>query len=209
MNYSFNRRTAIGLFTVITTSGLIGCQNEKKPETTAPSGTGMTNVLLVPGEAGGVVEQSFTVGAKVTAIDKSARKITLAGDDGSKGTITAPAEMRNFDQLKVGDRVKATINERLVIFVRSSGEDPSLTHSAALAAAPKGAKPGALSAESYELVATVKSIDTTTRQATLAFVDGTTETVTARPDVDLTKYKVGDSVVIRVTSVATVVAEAP
>ncbi len=208
MSSHFNLRIGTALIAAITCLWAVSCSNEKKPESTGPLGSGMRNVMLVPGEAGGVVEQVFTVGAKVSAIDRLSRRITLTGDDGSKGAFTAPAEMRNFDQLKVGDRVNATIAERLVIFVRSSGEDPSLTHASALATAPRGAKPGALAAEAYELIATVKSIDPATRQATLAFVDGSTETVTARQDVDLSKYKPGDSVVIRVTAVLKVVAEA-
>jgi hypothetical protein len=208
MNNLLPRRVGIALIAAM--AGLLmGCQNEKKPESTGPSATGMTSVMLVPGEAGGVAEQTFTIGARVSAIETSSRKVTLTGDDGSKGSFTAPPEMRNFDQLKVGDHVKATIAERLVIFVRSGGEDPSVTHAAALAAAPKGAKPGALAAESYELVATVKSLDRVTRKATLAFVDGATETVTARADVDLTKYNPGDSVIIRVTAVLIVAAESP
>jgi len=54
-------------------------------------------------------------------------------------------------------------------------------------------------ADMYEIVASVKSIDSANRTAILQFSDGQTRTVHVRPDVDLSRYKVGDSVVIRVT----------
>ena len=190
--------------------GLASCNSEKKPESdSASSGQGTRTVAVVAGEAGGVVEDTFTASATVSDINKSERKITLKSSDGSKTSFTAGPQIRNFDQLKEGDKVNATVIERLEVFVRGSGEDPSVTHSAALARAPKGAKPGALVAEMYEIVAAVKSIDQSARTALLEFADGQRRTVKIRPDVDLTRYKVGDNVVIRVSAALTVLAETP
>jgi hypothetical protein len=180
------------------------CTPEKKADS-----DGTTTISIVPGEAGGVIQDTFTTSATVNVIDPSTRVINLTASDGSKASFKAPPEVRNFDQIRVGDKVNATIAERLVIFVRSSGEDPSIVHAAALAAAPKGAKPGVMVGEAYEITANVTSIDMINRKATLKFVDGQTMTVTARPDVDLTKYKVGDTVVIRVTATLTVLVEKP
>jgi len=64
-------------------------------------------------------------------------------------------------------------------------------------------------ADMYEIVASVKSIDSANRTAILQFSDGQTRTVHVRPDVDLSRYKVGDSVVIRVTSALSVLVENP
>lgn len=189
---------------------LPSCNSEKKAEPdSASSGQGSRTVAVVAGEAGGVVEDTFTASATVSDINKSERKITLKSADGSKTSFTAGPQIRNFDQLKEGDKVNATVTERLEVFVRGSGEDPRVTHSAALARAPKGAKPGALVAEMYEIVAAVKSIDQSARTAALEFSDGQTRTVKVRPDVDLSRYKVGDNVVIRVSAALTVVAETP
>jgi len=189
---------------------LASCNSEKKAEPdSASSGQGTRTVGFVAGEAGGMVEDTFTAKATVSDIDKTNRKITLKASDGSKGTFTAGPEIRNFDQLREGDKVNATVTERMQVFVRSTGEDPSITHAAALATAPKGAKPGAMVAEMYEIVATVKSIDSINRKASLQFADGQTRIVNVRPDVDLSRYKVGDSVVIRVSTALTVLAQAP
>lgn len=185
----------------------LSCKSEKSDNPPAPSG--MTEVSYTPGEAGGVIESKFTATARVSKIDKSSRKVTLTTSDGRPVDFTAGPEIRNFDQLKVGDNVEATISERLVAFVRKGSEDPAVAHAAALATAPKGAKPGALVAEAYEITASVQSIDTSARRATLLFADGQARTVSIRPDVEMSRYKVGDTVVIRVINSLSLIAEKP
>jgi hypothetical protein len=65
--------------------------------------------------------------------------------------------------------------------------------------APKGAKPGALKVETTLITAKVTAIDAEQRKATLQFEDGSTGVVAVRPDVDLSKRKIGERVVIRIT----------
>jgi hypothetical protein len=199
---------------------LASCTSEKKPQAEASaktetstvktsSGEGDVAVIVKPGEAGGSVESTYTTSAVVNGLDASTRRITLTNPNGTEATLVAGPEVRNFDQLRVGDKVTATVVERLFIFVRGPGEEPSVTHKVALARAPKGAKPGALVAESYEVTATVKSLDAANRTAGLQFVDGETLTIKVRPDVDMARYKVGDTVVIRVTSTLQLLAKTP
>ena len=169
---------------------------------------GTREVAVTPGEAGGVVEETVTETVTVRAIDTTARTIALQLPDGTTAHFTAGPELRNFDQLKVGDRIRATAVSRLSVFVDREG--PAGPASAeVLARSPKGAKPGGLVAQTYEVVGTVKSIDTGTRRAVLEFSDGTTKTVPVRKDVDLSRYKPGDNVVIQVTQQLTVVTESP
>jgi Cu/Ag efflux protein CusF len=189
--------------------GSPSCSPEKPPQAKPSAADELTIVNVTPGEAGGEIEDSFTVSCTVSAVDKASRKITLSGDDGTKASFTAGPEVRNFDQLKAGDKVVATFLQRLKVFVRSGSEDPSLSHSAALAAAPKGAKPGVMASEVYEVTASVKSIDPVARKATLAFADGKTRVASVRPDVDLSRYNVGDTVVIRVSLALSLLVEKP
>ncbi len=170
---------------------------------------GVSTIAVRPGEAGGAIEEKITVSASVAAIDPSTRKITLSAPDGSTASFLAGPEIRNFDQIRVGDRVTATVVQQLVVFVRTAQESPTVTHAAALASAPKGAKPGALVAETYEIVATVKSIDSAKHTATLQFADGQTKIVPVRSDVDLSRYGVGDNVVIRVSEALLVLVGSP
>lgn len=180
---------------------------KKVPAASSKSTDGDATLTLVPGEAGWVYEETFTASATVKAIDPASRTITLKGSDG-EGKFTAPPEVRNFDQIRTGDHVKATVLSRLVIFVSPNAASSS-TSAEITARAPKGAKPWGLVAESFEVVGTIKSIDTNTRAVEIEFPGADTRTVKARPDVELSRYKVGDKLVIRVSQHLMVLVETP
>ena len=142
---------------------------------------------------------TYELTATVAALDKAKRKVTLVDAAGIKKTVKAGPEVINFDQIRVGDQLKITATEELVVYVAGAGETPGDGEAQLVALAPKGAKPGALMAEAIQVTAKVTAIDVEHRKATLRLEDGTTRTVAVRPDVDLSKRKVGDSVVIRIT----------
>jgi len=210
---------ALALSAVVLASSA-SCSSEKKTEnakSTPPAAqraggnasTGTRTIDVTPGEAGGVVQETFTASATVQAVDPAHRRITLKGDGGNTATFTAPPEMRNFDQLRPGDRVKATVVSRLTVIVDEDQGPADDAYAATVARTPKGAKPGVLVAESYEIVGTIKLIDPVARRATIEFADGQTKTIPVRPDVDLTRYQPDDRVIIRVTQALRVIAEAP
>src|SRR5947207_15192977 len=86
---------------------------------------GATAVLLgalsvhaqAPGVAMGelAATQRFDMTATVEAVDKSERTVTVKGDDGTRSTLDVPREVRNFDQIEVGDRVRATYIDAVVM----------------------------------------------------------------------------------------------
>jgi Cu/Ag efflux protein CusF len=209
-------RNVIGLFVLAIVATACNSEPTSKapaPEPKAavtPSGgaVGAAAVTVTPGVAGGTVEHVVKATATVTAVDATTRKVTLQAPGGPPATFTASDAVRNFDQLKVGDKVNATLNEQLVVLVGPKRE-PGTNYGGLVARAPKGAKPGAIAAEVFEVVAEVSAIDTASRKATLKFDDGQTVDVDIRPDVDLSKYKVGDSVTIRVTQQLSLLVETP
>jgi len=176
---------------------------------TEPKGAGAGFTAIQPGVPGGVTVQTYKETATVTGIDKASRKVTLVTKDGAKTTVKAGPEVANFDQLEVGDQVKATVTEQLVVFARNAGEAPGDGAAAAVALAPLGAKPGVLMANTVEVTAKVKSIDVKHQKATLLFPDGTSKTFKVRPDVDLTKQTVGQDVVFRTTEALAISVEKP
>jgi len=160
----------------------------------------MTGAAAVAeGVPGGAAVQTYELTATVTAIDKANRRVTLLSPDGIKQTVKAGPEVVNFDQINVGDQLKVTATQELVVYVAGEGEDSTDSAAQLVALAPKGAKPGGIMAATTQLSATVTAIDTEHRQATLQFEDGTARTVAVRDDVDLSKRKIGDKVVIRTT----------
>ena len=177
--------------------------------TSTPKGKTTMTAAFQEGVPGGVMVGTYQETATVTAIDAANRKVTLVGRDGSTTIFKAGPEVRNFDQIRVGDQVKATVVEQLVVFLRKDGTPPSDGQASAIAVAPKGAKPGVLMADTVEVTATVKSIDLKHHKATLQFPDGKSKTFAVRPDVDLTKVKLGEEVVMRATEAMAIVVEKP
>ncbi|MNG30735.1 hypothetical protein D3C84_1164110 [compost metagenome] len=77
------------------------------------------------------------------------------------------------------------------------------------ATTPEGDKPGMLVANTVEITAVVKAIDTTQHTATLQFADGTRKVVRVRPDIELKPVYLNQEVVIRMTSALAISVEAP
>ena len=68
-----------------------------------PAATGGTMAATAPGKA--VMANTIEITATVQAVDKATRAVTLKGPEGNVRTITAGPEVKNFDQIKVGDQV--------------------------------------------------------------------------------------------------------
>ena len=174
-----------------------------------PPGDRSTMVAAQRGVPGGVIVQTYKITVTVTAVDAASRKVTLTMADGAKTIVKAGPEVVNFDQIQVGDQVKATVAEQLVMFMRKNGEPANDGEAAAVALAPVGAKPGVVMANTVEVTGKVEAIDLAHRKATLRFPDGTSKTFKVRKDVDMTKGKIGDEVVFRTTEALAISVEKP
>src|SRR5262245_56150399 len=87
-------------------------------------------------------DQNQSVTATVEAIDPSTRVITLRGvESGKVRTFRVDDEVRNLDQVKVGDRVNVDYYESLAIHVLPPGEAINDVRTASDRAEP-GEKPG-------------------------------------------------------------------
>ncbi|MEN9974980.1 MAG: hypothetical protein RLZZ282_986 [Verrucomicrobiota bacterium] len=182
-------------------TALVSCTTIKTEST--------SSAKIKQGVPGGEVVQTTKIRATVTGIDAAKRKITLVTPDGQKLKVIAGPEVVNFAQIRIGDQLKVTLTEQLVIRMAKPGEKNQDGEAAFIGLAPVGAKPGAVSAGVYQATATVTAIDTKHHKATLKFTDGTSKNVTVRQDVDLTTRKVGEKVVIRTTEVLAVLIEKP
>jgi hypothetical protein len=177
--------------------------------TPPPAPQGSTTTAIEEGVVGGVTVNTVEVTAKVTAIDTKNRKVTLLLSDGDKETVKVPPEAVNFDQVKVGDIVKATLTEEVVVYLDEEGASVPDGYAAGVAIAPKGAQPGGIVAETTQVTATVTAIDHTNRTATVRFNDGSVETFPVRDDIDLSQRKVGEKVVFVVTEMVALSVEKP
>lgn len=161
------------------------------------------------GVPGSVTTETEQISAVVKSIDHQKRTFILEDDQGNRQTFNAVPEMRNFPQLKVGDRVNAIVTHERVIQLREPGEASEDGAAGLLATTPEGGKPGMLAANTVEITAVIKAIDTTQHTATLEFADGTRKVVRVRPDIELKPSYLNQEVVIRMTSALAISVEAP
>ena len=174
-----------------------------------PNITTNTVVATEKGVPGGIIIETYEGTGTVTAIDADKRAVTLVRPDGTQATFKAGPEVRNFAQIRVGDKVKAVLTDQLVVFLRKKGAPAADGEAAMVALAPIGAKPGVITAETVEVTARVEAINLEHHQATLRFPDGHTQVVKVRADVDLTQAAVGEEVVIRTTEALALMVEKP
>jgi Cu/Ag efflux protein CusF len=133
--------------------------------------------------------------AKVVELDTARRLVTLKGPKGNIVTLEVPAEVKNFDQIRLGDdvvvRYAAAVAARLEPATRSGIRERVESTSAASAAA--GGMPGAAAQRTVEVLVVITALDAKAGTATLR---GAKRTVTVQipPGVDIKKLKVGDEV---------------
>ena len=119
-----------------------------------------------PGKVG--VAQTVKVTATITAIDKKTRDVTLKGPKGNELTVSAGPEIKNFDQLKVGDLVDAQYIEALTLqLVKGGGQKVALTEKTDMVGAKAGAQPGGAMGRQVTVIADVVALDAATQTVTL------------------------------------------
>ncbi|AOE86142.1 hypothetical protein [Pseudomonas sp. TCU-HL1] len=192
---------------LITLSLLGACSSQS--ENDGLNATTSTASAYAPGVPGGVESETEQVWAVVTAVDQQKRTFTLEDEQGNRQTFNAVPQMRNFSQLKAGDRVKAIVTHERVIQLRAPGQDRNDAAAGLVATTPQGSKPGMLVADTEEVTAIVKAIDTTQHTATLEFADGSRKVVRVRPDIELKPSYLNQEVAIRMSSALAISVEAP
>ena len=119
-----------------------------------------------PGKVG--IAQAVDVTATISAIDAPKREITLKGPEGREVTVVAGAEVKNFNQLKVGDKVDIQYVEALVLELKKGGGLPvARTQKDSMETAKPGATPGAKGARQLTVVGDVIALDPATQTVTL------------------------------------------
>lgn len=155
--------------------------------------------------------QTMTISAIVEAIDHESRVVTLRKPDGEALTFTAGDEVRNLDQVGVGDVLVAEYTESLSIDVMANdGLEADAAAASAMARTEKGDMPGFAAMDATVVTATVEEIDLQRNTFKLKSPDGTINEYVARNPDNLRRAAVGDLVVTTVTeSVVVTVARQP
>jgi len=131
---------------------------------TAQSGT----AVMGAGPGTAAMAQTINVTATITAIDKAKREVTLKGPQGNLFDVTAGPEVKNFDNLKVGDQVDMRYAEAVTMELKKGGGMiVSRTEQKGGAGAKPGATPAGVMGREVTIVADVVAVDPAKQMITL------------------------------------------
>ncbi len=159
--------------------------------------------------AGQVVVNSIVRTNTVVAIDAASRTIELKHEDGKITSYKCGPQVANFDQIKVGDRVKATVVDEMALFIKPASQMQSINVTNTVVGARLGAKPGVVDLDTMDITAKVLAINPWQHQVTLLTADGRTRPVTVGEFVNLADFSVGDEVMVRLTRSLAILVEKP
>ena len=128
-----------------------------------------------------VVSDTLEAVYSVRSVNRRTRQIQLNTPEDKVITIKAGPEVRNFNQIRVGDRVRVRFAEGVAFSVAPPGSPaPSPEAIVAAGRSPEGRRPagavGTLITETVKIV----SVDPATGKTTFIRPDGTTRVVTPR-----------------------------
>jgi Cu/Ag efflux protein CusF len=142
---------------------------------------------------------SVTATATIQAIDSTTRHITLRTDKGEEDTFVVGPAVARFNELKVGDKIKMTYYESMVLVLRKPGEKTNPSSDTAALAAAKSALPGGTVSMQEKRTVTVKAVDPSVPSITVTTDDGRTISRKIENKKNLEGVKPGDKIDITYT----------
>jgi hypothetical protein len=158
---------------------------------------------------GTVTLHTITGVETVQAINPEDRTVVLLHGDGSTSVYKCGPDVRNFNQIKVGDQVTATVAESVALVLTRDGMPPAAGTASVMVRAPLGDKPAARMVDTTAFTAKVVGIDATNRTVTLETPSGPNQTIEAGPGVDLAAVSIGDTVGVKITKAIAIAVTSP
>jgi len=156
-----------------------------------PQSSGVVGVA--PGKA--AMAQTVKATATVEAVDKATRSITLKLPNGNSRTVVADERVRNFDQIKAGDKVNVQYVEALTLELKKDGKAVvGRTESSGMQTAAKGDKPAAAAMREVVAVTDVVNVDPAKKIVSVKNKDGKIIDLNVRDPEQLKLIKKGDQV---------------
>jgi hypothetical protein len=157
----------------------------------APDMKGAMTSSQGPGKAQAL--KTDEVKAQVVSLDRLTRAITLKGPKGTVVDVIAGKEVKNFDQLKVGDFVTVRYFQSLALELQKPGQAAPVMHE----------RPTARGRE-VRALAKVTAIDEQAKTMSLKGPRGNTVTLDVRNPEHFKVMKVGDDVLVTYTEAVAV-----
>ncbi len=148
------KRAAVATVVLLGLSGASYAQPDVKVDVTRGEGTTT---------ASGTAQMKGTI----TAIDAASRKVTLKSQTGKVVDLTVGEDARNFDQLRVGDKVSIDYTEALTLSLKKGSGAASMEEREIKERAEAGAKPGGRMGREVTVVAQVVNVNKETKTVTV------------------------------------------
>ncbi len=160
----------------------------------------LLSLALVPQ----AVTKSNTISAVATiqAIDATKRVITIKDEGGVEDTIHVGPEVKRFNELKVGDKIRVRYHESVVLQLLKPGDPVKGSTDAAAATVGTGKSPAVTLATQATATVSVVSVDQKTPSLTVKTSDGRTITRKVEDRKNLEGVKAGDRIDITYTQAA-------
>jgi Cu/Ag efflux protein CusF len=157
-----------------------------------PDAGGATVTKTSPGK--GAAARTVKITASVEAIDAAARTVTLKGPRGNVVVLPVGPQVKNFDQVKVGDFVVVRYVEALTLELKKGGAGiRERSERSDAAAAKPGERPAGAAARQVTVVADVVAVDRKKMVVTLRGPKRTLDLKLRDPE-QMKLVKVGDQV---------------
>lgn len=131
-----------------------------------PAATGGAVVASEPGRA--AIARAAEISAQVVALDKATRTVTLKGPKGNVVDVVAGDEVKNFDQIRLGDFVVARYVQSLTLeLMKTKAGIREKTEVEDAARAKPGERPAGVAVRQVTVLADVIGVDPKKKTITL------------------------------------------
>jgi Cu/Ag efflux protein CusF len=175
------------LFALAILTGLQGVSSAQTPQDPAQKAQ----------EASKAVAQTSII-ATIEAIDVTNRVVTLKGPGGNLAEVYVDESHKRFNDLKIGDQVKASYYESLAVNVRKPG-DPAPTGGIKESSTPRVGGPGGTIAQQATITVTIMALDPAVPSVTVKGPKGNVMSMRVSDPKRLEGIKVGDTVDVTYT----------
>jgi Cu/Ag efflux protein CusF len=173
-------------------AGLIASSMLALPVFAQQAPTGAQVTASSPGKA--AVAETVKASALVTAIDKASRTVTLKPAHGASFEVECGDEVKNFDQIAVGDQVVVQYARALSLEVKKSGGAAAPTERADAVRAKPGEKPAGAIGHQVTVMTEVIDVNPKNKTITLKGPKGNVVVLDVKNPEQFKAVKKGDKV---------------
>jgi ribosomal protein S17 len=163
-----------------------------------PEATGGAVLTSEPGKA--ALVQTVSVSAQVIGIEKATRTVTLKGPKGDVVDVVAGDEVKNFNQIKLGDLVVVRYTEALTLELKkTAAASDNVTVREEVMKAKPGDKPAVAGARQVSALVEVVAVDPKASTIKVKTPKGNIETLNVQNPDQFKVVKKGDQIEVTYT----------